>query len=354
MRQGDIPLKVNHPALTEGRTIFPSTVVSPRDTERLLVSGHNNPKLGAEVRKGPWKGFPIYHLTLEERASCPRSCALWAGCYGNAMHLARRHDHRDPDFLVLLEMELTATAGKHPFGFAIRLHTLGDFYSEEYGEFWVSMLEEFTSLHLFGFTAHANDSDIGALVERMNVSYPTRSYIRFSGLRGGAGSVVFDDAPPRGSAEGAGIIMCPAQTGETAACATCGICWSDAAWDKCIGFMKHGMKARRYAKPKQLEAVRENASKLMQKITPKPGHKTPLYSNAIQSKGPDRAPSGPPSAPLSAPPFTQPPPPDERGVVRLQYKPKKLGISREEQDRLIAEALEVKTVTVCPPARAGS
>lgn len=250
--EGGVDLKVNHPALVEGRTIFPSTVVSPRDTERLLVSGHNNPKLGAEVRKGPWKGFPIFQLTLEERATCPRSCALWAGCYGNAMHMARRHDHRDPDFLVLLEMELTALAGKHPFGFAVRLHTLGDFYSVEYVEFWERMLDELPSLHVFGYTANRALADdetecaIGAEIEEMNVAFKQRCFIRFSGEPGAGGTRVFETPPPAGSAEGAGIIMCPAQTGESTACATCALCWSESAWDKCVGFLKHGMRPRRF------------------------------------------------------------------------------------------------------------
>lgn len=84
-------LSVGHPALSEGRTIFPSTVTASKDSPRFLVSGHNNPKLGKAILKGPRAGWPIYQLSLEERATCPRSCEQWSTCYGNAMHLARRH-----------------------------------------------------------------------------------------------------------------------------------------------------------------------------------------------------------------------------------------------------------------------
>jgi hypothetical protein len=86
-----VDLAADNPALAEGRTIFPSTVVGTMESPRFLVSGHNNPKLGKEVQKGPRAGWPIFHLTLEERATCPRSCPVWAGCYGNAMPFARRH-----------------------------------------------------------------------------------------------------------------------------------------------------------------------------------------------------------------------------------------------------------------------
>lgn len=158
--------------------------------------------------------------------------------------------------LVTLEMELTALAGKHPFGFAVRLHTLGDFYSADYVKFWGFMLDALPSLHLFGFTAYRavaddeREAEIGAEVENLNVAHPKQSFIRFSGEPGAGGSRVFDNAPPAGSAEGVGVIMCPAQTGETAACATCGLCWNETAWGKSIGFLRHGMKSGRHRKPK--------------------------------------------------------------------------------------------------------
>lgn len=65
-----VRLVPTHPALVEGRTIFPSTVVAPADSPRLLVSGTNQRKIGRIVSKGRWKGFPLYTLTLEERATC--------------------------------------------------------------------------------------------------------------------------------------------------------------------------------------------------------------------------------------------------------------------------------------------
>src|SRR5262249_7429238 len=80
----------NDKALVEGRTVFPSTVHNADEGGTLLKSGHNNPKIGRKVLKGHWKGFPIFMLTLEERATCPRTCKLWRACYGNNMHLSDR------------------------------------------------------------------------------------------------------------------------------------------------------------------------------------------------------------------------------------------------------------------------
>src|SRR5262249_32616397 len=152
-------LNPDHPALSEARTIFPTTVASPWDADRLLVSGHNNRKLGAHVTKGEWKGFPIYHLTLEERASCPRSCLRWADCYGNAVHMARRHDHRGDNFLDFLRAELWMLARANRDGFVVRLHTLGDFYSMDYVAFWAEMIDTLPMLHVFGYTANLPSSD---------------------------------------------------------------------------------------------------------------------------------------------------------------------------------------------------
>ena len=63
-------------AILGGRTIYPSTVVSPREFW-ALKSGANWRKIGGEVLKGKWRGFPIYILNLEERATCPASCRHW-------------------------------------------------------------------------------------------------------------------------------------------------------------------------------------------------------------------------------------------------------------------------------------
>ena len=149
-------LKPAHPAVIEGRTIFPSRVVDVKDSPRLLVSGMNNRKIGRKVVKGEWAGMPIYTLTLEERATCPTYCPTWATCYGNGMHWPRRHRH-GPELEMGIRLELRDLAEKHPLGFVARLHVLGDFYSQNYVGLWIKLLADHDALHIFGYTARAGD-----------------------------------------------------------------------------------------------------------------------------------------------------------------------------------------------------
>ncbi len=41
-------------------------------------------------RAGSFKGMPLYSLTLEERATCPKDCKMYVPCYGNNMPFATR------------------------------------------------------------------------------------------------------------------------------------------------------------------------------------------------------------------------------------------------------------------------
>lgn len=228
--------------MIEGRTLFPSTVVDVKDSPRLFVSGHNNPKLGAAVRKGPRAGWPIFHLTLEERATCPRSCAVYDYCFGNGMYRARRHRH-GPDLEAMIVEELDLLSRDYPDGYLIRLHTLGDFYSVGYVALWAQMLKKHPALHVFGYTARTEQDDdaesqrIAAALVRLTEARWSRFAIRFSRPGGGPqGAFVVDADPCRPD-----TVVCPAQTGGTAACATCGLCWVDAYRDRAIAFLRHGM-----------------------------------------------------------------------------------------------------------------
>lgn len=240
-------MRADHDALSEARTLFPTTITASVDSPRFLVSGHNSPKLGKQVLKGPRTGWPIYHLTLEERDTCPRSCAQWATCYGNAMPYSRRHTP-DGDFLYLLKAEVATLARQHPKGLLIRLHALGDFYSVEYVEVWAKLLRAFPQVHVFGYTArHVGDTDAESVqIARAIDVLTTRAWDRFAVRTSSSANVarsraIVVDIDPTDP----DTIICPAQTGATEACATCGLCWSDNARDKVIAFRRHGMSRER-------------------------------------------------------------------------------------------------------------
>ena len=169
-----------HPASKAGSTLFPSRVYDPHEVARVLKDGHQSRKIGKTVMKGHRKGWPIFTLTLEERASCPRSCSAWSICYGNNMQAAERIVH-GPALIERLAVELGALQAKHPRGFLVRLHVLGDFWSTDYVDAWADWLEQFPALAVFGFTAHPPASDIGRRVIRTFHLHPGRWHVRISG-----------------------------------------------------------------------------------------------------------------------------------------------------------------------------
>lgn len=225
-----VVLKDDHPAVAEGRTLFPSTVLHSSLLPRLLKSGANSRKTGKMVTKGRWAGMPIFTLTLEERATCPRSCQQWNACYGNNMHLADRII-ADAVMRRRLRDEVEALASAHPAGFVVRLHILGDFPDVAYVNLWAHMLGRFTALRVFGYTAHDPESEIGRAIMALSFDFYDRCRVRFSGTdEDGLGALVID------SAADSKHVVCPAQTGATDCCGTCGLCWT---MDRVVEFVRH-------------------------------------------------------------------------------------------------------------------
>jgi hypothetical protein len=229
-RGAQVVLSALDPAHRYGRSIFPSRVYDPSEVRRVLKDGHQSRKIGKFVAKGPRRGWPLFTLTLEERATCPRSCKAWAFCYGNNMQAAERIV-AGPELEEALWNELLALQFAHPGGFMVRLHVLGDFYSTGYVQLWANALKAFPALHVFGFTAHdPHTSEIGAMLWRMTSDQWQRFAVRFSGLSGrDFGSQLKPDDDPES-------IDCPAQTEATDCCATCGLCWHS---QRSIAFARH-------------------------------------------------------------------------------------------------------------------
>lgn len=218
--------------ITEGRTKFTKGVKRVDQMSHLLVSGHSNVKIGRDVRKGKFRGYWIYTLSLEERKTCPSSCQHWQNCYGNNMPFAKRIDHTDPAFLPALEREIDELCNKK-LGVLIRLHALGDFYSPEYVGFWRKMLVRYSNLALFGYTARNNEDEIGPVIFQLRRDFGFRAMIRSSnGERHDMSTITVAE----GSLVPENAFGCPEQTGKTKCCATCGACWSTT---KNVAFMEH-------------------------------------------------------------------------------------------------------------------
>ena len=207
------------------RTIFLKSIKDHTQVQRILKSCSTNKKLGngrTHITKGAWKGLPMYQLTLEERKTCPTTCQQWNNCYGNNMPFAHRLKHTTTGFLTSLQKEVKELLIKHPQGIVIRLHVLGDFFSTPYVMFWKKLIESNPTLKLFGYTHRLPSSSIGKAITKLNKA---GAWIRWSDQGAGFSANV--------NGEG---ITCPQQTGKTASCATCALCWS---YKGPINFMEH-------------------------------------------------------------------------------------------------------------------
>lgn len=240
-QQGWFP-DMKHEVLRTGRSIFWRKGISkPSELKNLLVSGKNNAKIGRDVRKGLFRGYHIYTLSFEERATCPRSCRHWQTCYGNNMPYATRIDHTDYGALVdRLRAEvarLLSVRGRR--GILVRLHALGDFFSAEYVHFWLGLLRRNPNLAIYGYTARLSDNSIGRAILHGKREFGRRFAIRWSdgGLaRDCTVSLRHGDTVPSAA------FQCPEQApgftsaGKPILCATCGLCWST---DKNVAFLEH-------------------------------------------------------------------------------------------------------------------
>lgn len=236
----------DHPALLLGQPLFERSVVPVEKDTNIFVSGQNNRKIGRIVTRGAWRGFPIFILTLPERSTCPSACPNWKTCYGNAMPFARRHE-AGADLEARIPIEIARLAHKYPKGFVVRLHVLGDFYSEVYVELWRDLLARYTTLHVYGYTARGEGNDelssnIAAKIADVKEEFGQRFAIRWSMSESiPDGAVVIDRVPDGANVEEG--LVCPAEREATACCATCGLCWE--APTKTIVFMRHGMGSKK-------------------------------------------------------------------------------------------------------------
>jgi hypothetical protein len=219
---GPLRLPPTHAARVERRPLFPNRVVSANDVARVLIPAKSNRKIGSHWSVDmEWRGQPIYTLTLSERATCPvRSC--WEWCMGNRMQLADRIIV-DSALMARLNVEIDSLASMYPGGFSVRLHVLGDFASIDYARFWIEAVRAVQPLHCYGFTAHDQQSEIGALIKAASDPWD-RFRIRFSYGDGERSANVRVDPPRRLHDEGQ---TCPADADhDKLDCGRCGLCVS--------------------------------------------------------------------------------------------------------------------------------
>jgi hypothetical protein len=230
-------------AILEDRTMYEKLVIPVATYNgNILKSAQHNTKLGkgkALITKGPWSGFPLFTLTLEERKTCPSSCHHYNDCYGNNMFRAHRYKN-DENLIPRLRDEIASLDALYK-GFVVRLHVLGDFYSVEYVRFWAEMLQKYSGLHIYGYTAR-NSGDIGEEIIKNLISH-SRVCLRFS-----VDSTIIERLNPNiftpdllatdESVSNIPLVVCPEQTEQTDSCLTCGLCFNK-NFRKAVKFLDH-------------------------------------------------------------------------------------------------------------------
>lgn len=233
------PISKTQAAIMTGRTLFPMKVKSINDgmgkTEKVIKKS-GNVKLGKRIQKGWAKGFPIYTVTLEERETCPNTCPHWGDCYGNNMPFATRYK-TDDAFVPTMALELAELQRKHPNGFMVRLHILGDFYSVDYAAQWGFWLNEFPALHVWGYTHRHKGTAIGDTLANVVAAHGNRFALRWSDDHTETmGAHTMDNPATVEMVDRKEAFICPAQTQENVGCDTCGLCWTA---KKSVAFLTH-------------------------------------------------------------------------------------------------------------------
>lgn len=175
-----VPIKY---AALVGGSRFPSMVTEP-DRERVLKAWKPSP---AAMDKVPeeWRQMPMYSLTLEERRTCAESCPRRGACPGDKMPTVKRFTP-GPALIAGVHQDLALLQRLYPMGFVVRLHRLGDFYSEEYVDRWVGWLCRFPGLNLIGKTSRDPKTDpiarkLAGLVELWEARWSMPGLAAFDG-----------------------------------------------------------------------------------------------------------------------------------------------------------------------------
>ena len=216
------------------RTIYKANVFGVRDYPFQVIKPSTNVKLGKWVSKSRHAGKRMYTVTLEERATCPKTCKHWYDCYGNTMPFAHRIKY-DKYLIRKMDKELAYLNTKKD-GVLIRLHVLGDFPDLKYVEHWEQWLDKYENISCYGYTAHSPKESIGGRIAIMNEQRWDRWSIRFSNYPRYKLSANSDVVSKNG-------ITCPEQAGQTKSCGTCGLCWNKST--KRILFMTHSRDLRK-------------------------------------------------------------------------------------------------------------
>ena len=227
-------LHPTHSAIVNGHTMYKKNLYDATDYKHDVIKKSTNVKLGKKILKGIWKDHPMYTVTLEARATCTDECEHYLDCYDNNMPFAHRFKANQA-LIDKMAIELDKLDKKHPLGYVVRLHILGDFYSVAYVKWWKKQLQTRPNLKIYGYSRnhvsskYAKVRSIAKEIVKVRLQFADRFKIRFSNLPSDTLSANSEHVSTQG-------FTCPQQTGKTASCGTCGLCWTST---KPVIFLDH-------------------------------------------------------------------------------------------------------------------
>lgn len=220
-------------ALAFGTTMYPKSIRDAPDVPvgsglLVLKSMDANRKMGAGtniISKGKYRGLPAYQLTLIERETCPTSCLQWNTCYGNNCPFNIRH--RPGEKLErALEKDVEVLAKKHPEGFLVRPHILGDYYSVEYVKVWEKLLDAYPNFYMYGTTHRRHGTDIGDAVAAMAHKHAKKCAILRSDKHRSDDPLKGAFSVFKGERPNPDVQVCLHQQGKAESCLSCGFCFT--------------------------------------------------------------------------------------------------------------------------------
>jgi len=227
-------LQANHGAIVNMHTMYRKNLYDAATYPHDIIKKSTNAKLGKKIVKGKWIDHKMYTVTLEERKTCTDECEHLLDCFGNNMPFAHRFK-ANTALTQKMDIELNTLDRKHPMGYVVRLHILGDFFSVKYVQWWGKQLENRPNLKIYGYTRNHITSKYGKIkaiakeIQKIRIKYPDRFKVRFSNLPSDNLSANSEHVSKQG-------FTCPQQTGKTANCGTCGACWTST---KPVIFLDH-------------------------------------------------------------------------------------------------------------------
>lgn len=223
------------------KSVVPVPESPPKSGLFVLKESTTNKKLGSggkRIQKGRYRGMTLYSLTLEERATCWEGCPNLDICYGDNVPFAKRYEP-GPQLEAAITTDLETLSTRHPEGFVVRLHVLGDFYSVAYVQHWAQLLLEFPALHIFGYTHWPLAHPIGQAVTGLATACPDRVALRRSDRTDATDPLPGAMTIAKGAPPVPGTVVCPEQTGQTESCTTCGLCMNTKT---AVSFIDHSRR----------------------------------------------------------------------------------------------------------------